>query len=122
MEVPSDPLPKPAIVASGAGGRMESLVASIYVASRNRRLRPTERKTFFLVFLACRSPIIALISGEVVQGRIWRNVLEVPNDVWEGRIAFWEEPNRPKKSILSMQHHRHNIKTLQRLGGAKSWF
>ena len=41
-----------------------------------------------------------------------------PNDVLEGQMTFWEGPNCRKKSILSMQRHRH-VKILNRLEGAK---
>ena len=30
----------------------------------------------------------------------------------EDQIVFWEGPNCAKKTILSMQGHRHNVKTL----------
>ena len=29
----------------------------------------------------------------------------------EGQMVFWEGPNCPKKSSLSMQRHRHNVET-----------
>ena len=34
-------------------------------------------------------------------------------------MTFWERPNCRKKTILSMQRHRHNVKILHRLEGAK---
>ena len=40
----------------------------------------------------------------------------------EGQMTFWEGPNCRKKLILSMQRHRHKVKILHRLEGAKSWF
>ena len=45
-----------------------------------------------------------------------------PNDVWGGPNGVLGGTKLPKKSILSMQRHRHNVKTLHRLEGAKSWF
>ena len=40
----------------------------------------------------------------------------------EGQMVFWEGPNCPKKSILSMQRHRHYVETLNRLEGPNHGF
>ena len=40
----------------------------------------------------------------------------------KGQMLLWEGSNRQKKSIFSMQLHRHNVRTLHRLEEAKSWF
>ena len=39
--------------------------------------------------------------------------------VGEGQMVFWEVTNCQKKKILSMQSHRHNVKTLHCLEGCQ---
>ena len=63
--------------------------------------------------------LLLIVTGKGgSSGMFWRGQLTFG----EGQMVFWEGPNCPKKSILSMQRHRHNLKFLHRLEGSKSWF
>ena len=94
---------------------MSEYIGTSWRINKDPETRPASCKHF---------PIVQAVATNSRQPRFWVHEVKggssgmfwrEPNDVWRGQMVFQEGPNCPKKSILSMQRHRHNVKTLHGL-------